>query len=956
MQTAATAATVRRLMRCGLLGLVAALLLAALALAPPVTSVRAATMVTNCNDSGAGSLRDAITNAAAGDTVNFAQDCTDTNTITLTGSLTPTVNVTIDATVGNRTVTMGGNNAVQLFIVNSGVTLGLRGLTLTGGNVGNVGNGGRNRAIFNSGTVTITGSTFSGNFAGAGGAIYNNGSGTLTVTGSTFANNNAGIVGGAIFNSGTVNIMGSTFSGNSADNGGAIYNDGGGMLTVTGSTFANNNTVNGGGAIINYGTLTVTNSTFANNGANHGGAIYNNGGGTLTLTLSVAAGNSAPYGGPDIFGTVTTDGGGNVVGDTSDSSGLTATSDRTGTAAAPLDPLLGRLANYGGPVQTLALLPGSPAIDILACPTGNGSLTTDARGVSRPQGANCDAGAFESQGFTVSALTGNNQRAPLTTTFAAPVGLTLMGTGTDLVAGGQITFTITPGSGGASATFGTLAGCTVTGGTVAVCTIPIGTSVATSPTFTANSVAGGFTIVATATGVPTTTFTETVIPGPATTFTVTGCPSPILSGTPCTVTVTAQDTAGNTATGYTGAVAITSSDGRAILPANATLTNGVGTFSVTLHTPGPQSITATDTVTGTITGSETGITVTGTAPTATNDGPYTVAANATLTVPAATGVLANDTKGNPQATISANTQPAHGSVTVNADGSFTYTPTTNYVGADSFTYTLTNSVGTSTGTVNLTVTGTAPTATNDGPYTVTTGTTLTVNAAQGVLTNDTKGNPQATISGNTQPAHGSVTVNADGSFTYTPTAGYVGNDRFTYTLTNAAGSSTGTVNITVTAATVTSLTTTAPTGVVSGNTGTATNPVLALGGKLTLGTTAAFSNGTTGPTSGLSYTSSNPGVASVDPTTGVVTANTGGTAMITVTGPNGSRTTITITVPTTAGTGLMPLPQPMAHPGAAAVATGMATPQPQPTAHPAGSDTGTGGTSPATPVAQPGRH
>ena len=89
-----------------------------------------------------------------------------------------------------------------------------------------------------------------------------------------------------------------------------------------------------------------------------------------------------------------------------------------------------------------------------------------------------------------------------------------------------------------------------------------------------------------------------------------------------------------------------------------------------------------------------------------------------------------------------------------SDGSFVYTPAMGYVGADAFTYTLTNSVGNSTGTVALTVNGTAPATVNDGPYTVTTGTTLTVNAATGVLTNDTKGTPTATITANTQPAHG----------------------------------------------------------------------------------------------------------------------------------------------------------------------------------------------------------
>jgi len=76
------------------------------------------------------------------------------------------------------------------------------------------------------------------------------------------------------------------------------------------------------------------------------------------------------------------------------------------------------------------------------------------------------------------------------------------------------------------------------------------------------------------------------------------------------VTVTAKDTYGNTATGYAGTVAITSSDYQAVLPANAVLTSGVGSFTITLETAGSQSITATGTGTSSILVPRTGITVT----------------------------------------------------------------------------------------------------------------------------------------------------------------------------------------------------------------------------------------------------------------------------------------------------------------------------------------------------------
>ncbi len=92
------------------------------------------------------------------------------------------------------------------------------------------------------------------------------------------------------------------------------------------------------------------------------------------------------------------------------------------------------------------------------------------------------------------------------------------------------------------------------------------------------------------------------------TLAVAGLPSPTVAGVAHNVTVTAKDAHGNTATGYTGTVHFTSSDPAAVLPADATLTNGVGTFSVTLKTVGTRSVTATDTV-SLATGSQSAIVV-----------------------------------------------------------------------------------------------------------------------------------------------------------------------------------------------------------------------------------------------------------------------------------------------------------------------------------------------------------
>ena len=122
--------------------------------------------------------------------------------------------------------------------------------------------------------------------------------------------------------------------------------------------------------------------------------------------------------------------------------------------------------------------------------------------------------------------------------------------------------------------------------------------------------AGTQTITATDTVTSSITGTQTGIavnPASGASFSVSGFPNPTTAGTAGTVTVTALDQYGNVATGYTGTVQITSSDPQAVLPANAGLTNGVGTFSVTLKTAGTQTITATDTVTSSMTGSQTGI-------------------------------------------------------------------------------------------------------------------------------------------------------------------------------------------------------------------------------------------------------------------------------------------------------------------------------------------------------------
>ncbi len=244
------------------------------------------------------------------------------------------------------------------------------------------------------GTVTVSQCTLSGNSGSYGGGICNRLFSTLTVTNSTLSGNTSGF-GGGIYNEqlGTATVSNSTLSGNSGVEGGGIDNSG--MLTVSNSTLSGNSAsgdynANGGG-ISNGGTLTVSNCTLSLNSATSnnnflffGGGIGNGGLSTLALNNAIVA--NTPSGG-DVtnFGDLT--GSHNLIEDGSDGLPDTITGD----------PNLGPLANNGGPTQTMALLPGSPAIDAgdnALIPAG---VTTDQRGLPRIVNGTVDIGAFEVQ-------------------------------------------------------------------------------------------------------------------------------------------------------------------------------------------------------------------------------------------------------------------------------------------------------------------------------------------------------------------------------------------------------------------------------------------------------------------------------------------------------------------------------------------------------------------------------
>jgi VCBS repeat-containing protein len=187
------------------------------------------------------------------------------------------------------------------------------------------------------------------------------------------------------------------------------------------------------------------------------------------------------------------------------------------------------------------------------------------------------------------------------------------------------------------------------------------------------------------------------------------------------------------------------------------------------------------------------------APTAVVDA-FSILHDHTLSVSAALGVLSNDASnpaGHPLTAVLGN-GPAHGTLRLNPNGSFTYKPNAGYSGTDAFTYTANDAgVASASATVTLTVTNRTAAAANDS-FKTGMGQKLTV-AAAGVLINDTDADGDAlTAVLGTAPAHGTLALSANGSFTYTPATGFSGTDTFTYVANDQASNSTpATVNVVV---------------------------------------------------------------------------------------------------------------------------------------------------------------
>jgi hypothetical protein len=399
-------------------------LIAAVILAAPVLGslavTQAASAAITCTVSGLVAAIHTANTTTGGATVTLPSGCTYTltaaNNATDGGTGLPVITGKVKIVGSNDTIRRSsavGTAAFRIFDVASAGSLTISALKLSNGlaNNGVQGGGG----IFSHGTLSVSGSTFTGNSSPAttgtsGGAI--NSSGTLTVTTSKFTGNTAQ-EGGGIFNQKTATVQTSTFTGNNATiyGGGAMVN-GAGTLTVTRDTFTGN-TGPGGGALDNDATMNVADSTFYNNtaGNNGGGAIVNFG--AATISQSTLSGNTAPFGADVLNYTgftmsismsilVNGQGGGNCGGqapitdagyniDSGSSCGFSAATH----SMINTQPQLGALASNGGPTQTMALPAGSPAVNAIPATVTGCTGSTDQRGTARPQGAGCDIGAYE---------------------------------------------------------------------------------------------------------------------------------------------------------------------------------------------------------------------------------------------------------------------------------------------------------------------------------------------------------------------------------------------------------------------------------------------------------------------------------------------------------------------------------------------------------------------------------
>ena len=339
---------------------------------------------------------------------------TTTQPITLSNGVLSLSNTTTPIAIsgpGASTLTISGGNASQVFVVASGTTASISGLTITGGAaLGNNGGSGSGGAIDNSGTLTLSFDAITGSSAINGGGFSNEAGAVATLSYSTVSNN-SGTTGGGVYNAGTLKIADSTIAGNSAS-------------------------VEGGG-VANFGTLTAISTTIAQNNVASGGAgggLFTSGGkATLydTIVAQNTVGSITPATYSDISGTIAPASAYNLIG-TAGNGGLTSANSNILVSDSAAG--LGTLTSNQGTTQTISLLTGSPAIGAgTAKITGVTIPVTDQRGSVRPVAA-YDIGAYQSGAFNpvpeeitlypaIRTVTTNTAKAS-TTTSTTPVVVT----------------------------------------------------------------------------------------------------------------------------------------------------------------------------------------------------------------------------------------------------------------------------------------------------------------------------------------------------------------------------------------------------------------------------------------------------------------------------------------------------------------------------------------------------
>ena len=640
---------------------------------------------------------------------------------------------------------INGTGTNWIFDVYGGTDVTFTNLTLTNGKAGltdmygyvHVGG-----AIYNRGTLSVNGCTFTGNNADYGGAIYNNGGTINSVSDCTFTGNtviSGGGDGGAILNVGTINSLnGCTFTGNTAVNGGGVINNVG-TISLSGCNFTDN-TATSGGVINNFGgTISLSGCNFTNNTATSGGAIYN---GYYYLSDSKVTLN-----GCNITQNTATTYGGAIYNEGSLTANYNRFYNNTATDGTAIYSSRGSVnANYNWWSSNL----NPKNIDKLIYDPGNLvdvtywvilTVTAAPSSIKNTQTSIITANLnhYTDSGGNIGTFTDHIPDVPLT--FAVDTNGNL-----DSLSG------IISNGLNAATTF----------------------TAARKGLATVNAVVDEFTC--------STAITITNNPPAVPNYDVT-----TQEDTSTSSTVDGNDVDTEDVLSYS----VTKN------PSHGTLTSFNPNTGAWTYMPGRDyngddsfEVTVSDSLATAI--SKVTIHVT-----AVNDDPVTSDDSQTINEDTtATGkVTATDIDGD-SLTYAKGNDPAHGTITVNNDGDWIYTPSANWHGTDSFTVTVNEGNGgfaTSTVTITVNPVNDAPTAVNDS---ATTNEDCSVDID--VLSNDTDVDTGDSLSINsfTQPDNGTTSL-VGGKIRYTPNPNWYGTDTFTYTTRDGSGAISNIATVTI---------------------------------------------------------------------------------------------------------------------------------------------------------------